>query len=336
MNFLSIKYFLTLARERNFTRAAEKLYITQQTLSAHIAALEKETGGPLFLRRVPLELTGGGEVFYRYALVFEENERELEKELALTRGAMAGTLRIGIALARGRLLLPPIIHRYREKYPQIRIRLSEDSNDVLAGRLEDRELDLVIARFDGPVAGLKQIPFYEEKIILLGEERFLEKCLGEKKEEALKAAESGREDWLSLFRSCPVLLNGKRDIIGSSVRALYKNAGFEPYISVESENVETLLELCALGEGLFFCAENLAKRFLTKENLKKVRLLHFKGGPVYPISFAVRKQNPLSPMTDSFIETAKEEYEEKRQREERETRGERNSPPSFRGKDMLQ
>ncbi|MBQ9256322.1 MAG: LysR family transcriptional regulator, partial [Acidaminococcaceae bacterium] len=50
MNFLSMDYFITLARERNFTRAAEKLHITQQTLSAHISNLEKETGAPLFLR----------------------------------------------------------------------------------------------------------------------------------------------------------------------------------------------------------------------------------------------------------------------------------------------
>ena len=63
MNFLSMDYFVTLAQERNFTRAAEKLHITQQTLSAHIAVLEKEAGSPLFLRRVPLELTYAGKVF---------------------------------------------------------------------------------------------------------------------------------------------------------------------------------------------------------------------------------------------------------------------------------
>ena len=48
MNFLTMEYFLMLAQEKNFTRAAERLHITQQTLSAHIALLEKETQSKLF------------------------------------------------------------------------------------------------------------------------------------------------------------------------------------------------------------------------------------------------------------------------------------------------
>ena len=67
MNFSSLEYFTVLARERNFTRAAEQLHITQQTLSAHIAGLEKELGCPLLLRRTPLELTYAGSTFLRYA-----------------------------------------------------------------------------------------------------------------------------------------------------------------------------------------------------------------------------------------------------------------------------
>jgi hypothetical protein len=60
MNFQSISYFIVLAREKNFTRAAEKLHMTQQALSASMASLEKEWGMPFFLRHVPLELTNGG------------------------------------------------------------------------------------------------------------------------------------------------------------------------------------------------------------------------------------------------------------------------------------
>ena len=67
MNFDSLEYFTVLARERNFTRAAEALHITQQSLSSHIAALEKELNCPLVVRHVPLELTYAGQTFLRYA-----------------------------------------------------------------------------------------------------------------------------------------------------------------------------------------------------------------------------------------------------------------------------
>ena len=71
MNFQNISYFLQVAEKRSFSQAAEALYITQQTLSASIAALEKELGCPLFVRHVPLELTYGGELFLKYAKVFQ-------------------------------------------------------------------------------------------------------------------------------------------------------------------------------------------------------------------------------------------------------------------------
>lgn len=306
MNFLSIKYFLALAREGNFTRAAETLYITQQTLSAHIAALEKETGGPLFVRRVPVSLTGAGEVFYRYALAFEENEKALLRELSAAHGEMAGTLRIGVAPARGQLLLPAVIHRYRKMYPGVSIRLVEAANDSLVHALESRNLDLVLARFAGPVAGLVQIPFYKERLVLLGAKTLLEKRFGKKKEDIIRAACEGKEGWLAPFRSCPVLLNSQRDIIGSFVRGLYKNAGFEPCVAVESENMATLLGLCLSGEGIFFCVENLARKLLTEQEIKQLRVIHFAGAPSYDISFAVRKENVRPAMTGAFITMARD------------------------------
>ena len=67
MNFDSLEYFSVLARERSFTRAAESLHITQQSLSSHIAGLEKELNCQLVVRRIPLELTYAGQTFLSYA-----------------------------------------------------------------------------------------------------------------------------------------------------------------------------------------------------------------------------------------------------------------------------
>lgn len=72
MNLQSVHYFIMVARERNFTRAAGKLHITQQTLSANMAALERELWTVLIVRHSPLELTSSGKAFYRYALRFAE------------------------------------------------------------------------------------------------------------------------------------------------------------------------------------------------------------------------------------------------------------------------
>ena len=68
INFLNMKYFLVVAEARSFSAAAKQLYISQQTLSAHIAQIEEEIGTQLFERTRPLTLTPAGERFHRGAV----------------------------------------------------------------------------------------------------------------------------------------------------------------------------------------------------------------------------------------------------------------------------
>ena len=93
MNFQSIQYFLQVARKRSFSQAAEELFITQQTLSASIASLEKELGCKLFVRHIPLELTYCGELFLQYARAFQQNYDRMERDFAEIGAGIRGRLR---------------------------------------------------------------------------------------------------------------------------------------------------------------------------------------------------------------------------------------------------
>lgn len=75
MNFTNLKYFSVLAEELNFTRAAKRLYISQQALSSHINKLEQHYQSQLFIRTTPLELTPAGQCLYLFAketLIYEK------------------------------------------------------------------------------------------------------------------------------------------------------------------------------------------------------------------------------------------------------------------------
>ena len=109
MNFSSMEYFTILARERSFTKAAEQLHITQQSLSSHIAGLEKELGCQLLVRHIPLELTYAGEVFLRYAGSFQDTQTAMLREFGDISQNQKGILRVGAAPTRGRVLLPQAI-----------------------------------------------------------------------------------------------------------------------------------------------------------------------------------------------------------------------------------
>ena len=81
MNFLNLKYFCVVAEELSFTRAAQKLFISQQSLSLHISKLEDEFGMVLFNRTQPLTLTEAGRCLYQHSKQLLSEKRIVEKAM---------------------------------------------------------------------------------------------------------------------------------------------------------------------------------------------------------------------------------------------------------------
>ena len=146
MNLLPMKYYIVVADQKSITRAAEELHITQQTLSAHMAALEKELKCQLFQRRPKFELTYEGRVFYRYCQSFQRLSASMEDEFRDINSGQGGLLRLGIAYTRGRVLLPRIIPAFNKLYPKVQVRVKERSNEEMVNMLTEDELDVVIGR----------------------------------------------------------------------------------------------------------------------------------------------------------------------------------------------
>lgn len=301
MNFLSMKYFLTLAEEKNFTRAAERLHITQQTLSAHIAGLEKETGTKLFVRHVPLKLTDSGAVFLRYARIFFRNELALKRELSDVSGKPQGILRIGIAPCRGRVELPKVISSFRDVFPRVSVRLHEMANGDIWNALKHDEIDVAMARLQGEIPGISHRPWMEEKIVLLMSRDLAHDLWGDRAE-SLFLGDGQRKRTLPIaFADCPFLLNSEEDIAGSLARKLFRDAGFAPWIAVESENMETLLDLCLLGKGAYFCPKNLVKALLSPKEKEKLYELEFQEGK-YTLSFGFQKSSHRWKVIEKWID----------------------------------
>ena len=265
MNFSSFDYFLALARERSYTRAADALHITQQSLSAAIAALERELGCPLVVRRTPLELTYAGRVFLQYAERFHQTRDEMQRTFCDIAENQRGELRVGIAYTRGRAILPGILEAFAGVYPNVRVILTEERNHTLQNLLHEGRVDLAIARFQKPLPGIEVQPFYTEDTVLLVSRQLLQTCGIDL---AAHRTEIERGDLRSL-RGCPFVSGSAEDITGSLERDAFRRAGFVPEVRAESSNVETLLELCARGVGACFCPENLARLLLAAQPDRK-------------------------------------------------------------------
>ena len=109
INFLNLEYFLVAAEELNFTRAARKLYISQQSLSNHISNLEKEFDVILFNRTSPLTLTYAGRALKTRARELLDLRDETYKEISDIKDFSTGQLSIGVSHTRGRVILPEVL-----------------------------------------------------------------------------------------------------------------------------------------------------------------------------------------------------------------------------------
>lgn len=299
VNFLSMEYFAAVADKRNFTRAADQLHITQQTLSAHIASLERELNCQLFLRRSPLELTYAGQVFLRYALQFQQDYQALKHEFCDITANQRGLLRVGIAYTRGRVIMPRVIPAFQTVYPNIQVDLIEASNDELHARLLDGTVDLAVAAFAHSVPEIELQPFYQEEVCMLVPQTLLPLLEYTPPEGPLAPKD------LAAFRSCPFALGIPEDIAGQLGRRLIKAAGFHPIVRAQSENMETLLALCAQGVGISFCPDVLASAALSQGSLDGLKVFRFQEDSTYAIRFGYRCQPYQWSMISEFIRVAR-------------------------------
>lgn len=237
MELQQLKYFQTVARLEHFTHAAEELYISQPSLSRSMARLEEELGAPLFDREGrQVRLNRLGRTFLRrverafYEL--EEGQRELADLIGPERGLVA----LAFLHTVGTRLLPALLSAFRAEHAQISFRLYQNSAGVMLSQLEEGEIDLCITSplYDKPGLGWAH---------LMTEEIFLavpaNHPLASRRSVHLR--EAADESFISLKPGYAL-----RNISDS----LCRQAGFEPKVAFEGEEITTARGLVAAGLGV--------------------------------------------------------------------------------------
>lgn len=167
MELKQLEYFMTLSQELHFTRAAEKLGITQPSLSQQIRLLEHEIGTPLFDRigkKTMLTEAGRALLHHGYNVFHELSQaRAVISEL---QGLKRGTLKIGALLTVVNYLLPPTVMGFHHSYPNIELSvLGLRTGDIYNGLLQN-ELDLGIVFLPMEHEDLETIPLYKQNLAL--------------------------------------------------------------------------------------------------------------------------------------------------------------------------
>ena len=293
MNLLPMTYFIEVAKQQGISRAAESLQITQQTLSSHIASLEKELGCTLFVRRPKFRLTPEGELFLEYCRRFAGMDRSMRQEIKDLSGEIAGTVRVGISQTRSVILMPKIIAGFQEQYPKVKIFLSEIANDELLLRIGNDALDICV----GDIS--------EERPDLLVEELYRERMMLviPRKPAFRPLAEAIREGGgLKRLSSWPIITNSRNDIVGRYIGRVLTENRIPPNIAAMSDMAETCLRLCAEGVGVYICPELYTGFFPETEKQCIVEPLPYS----YAIHIARRRTAKRPAAVDRFAEYMKQ------------------------------
>ncbi|MFC0332756.1 LysR family transcriptional regulator [Paenibacillus sepulcri] len=295
MEFRQLQYVIQIAKEKNFSRAAEKLHIAQPSLSQQLSKLEKEIGVLLFRRTTnSVEMTHAGSVFVDKAQNILDSIEQLKQELDDIAHMRKGKLVVGSLPITGSHVLPLVLPVFGRRYPEIEVALVEDSSFRLEQLTASGQTDLSLLSLPLHEPSLAWEPLIEEEICLaVPPEHPLAL-----KNEAVNIQDLAQEPFVLLKKG-----QGFRQI----AIELCEKAGFQPRIVFESGNIETVQSLVAAGMGIAFVPKMVARAKWYE--FAPAYLPFAEPAPSRTLVIASRKGRYLSKAAEAFIETMKSTIE---------------------------
>ena len=151
MNLKELNYIVTIADEGSISRAAEKLYMAQSSLSQFLQLYEAELGAPLFMRTSRgVRPTASGSVFLNHARQILLQYHRAQSELWDIEELSGGRIELGISTFRGTYLLPPVLKRFRDRYPRIHVEITEKDSMYLEEMILEGFLDMALLALPSP------------------------------------------------------------------------------------------------------------------------------------------------------------------------------------------
>lgn len=290
MELRHLRYFVAVAEELHFSRAAERLHIVQPALSKQVAGLEEELGVQLLQRnKRQARLTGAGQVFLEEAReILEKTEQAAEAARRAARGQI-GRLAIGFIGPATYSILPEVLRIYRERFPDVELALHEWTTTEQIKRLHSGFIQVGFVRLPVNDDTLILEPVLREPVILVLPEGH---PLATRDIVPLK----------TLTNEPFILIPRHREPgLYDQYISLCRRAGFSPQVVQEAHRIHTIVGLVASGMGVSFAPAST-------KNLQRPGVVYRpvqESSPEVEMAVARRREHP-SPVLQAFLETVSE------------------------------
>lgn len=303
LSLREIEYVLTVANEENITRASEKLYIAQPSLSQAIKKIENEVGYQLFTRiKNKIKLTEEGELFVEAGSQINKTIRDLQNRLNEHSQLSFGHLAIGMPFHLGAILIPNVLAVFRKQYPNVKINLYENTSSELEQMILNGSVDLAVMPLPIENQNICYKPLITSRMMLIIPKdnpvcsHSYDKGLGEHYQyfDLKNAADE------------PFIIGNRGQRIRSIIELIFKQASISPQISLYSKNIETIKNIAASGLGLALIPEQYLKN---EDKLLSANFYYLDKSQDYSwvITVAYADSSYLSPAAEQFIEILKKQ-----------------------------
>lgn len=301
-------YLIAIVECGNLTKAAERLYISQPSLSQYLKRLETSLGTELFDRTSsPMKLNYAGERYYEYILQMKQMELNIHEELAQIKHETKGRIRLGIAVWRGACLIPDIYPEFHRRYPNVSIELHEGRFIQNKTALSKYEVDLMIANL------LTAGEYSEFDVEIINQEKILLAvptcCKAYKTLMHSTDPGCGRNEFprISLDRLSslpPLVLTKEGQSLTEMITSMLARNRITLDILMRTANLTTAINLTAKGVCCTFVPAEGAK---ICQHPGEIEFYELDGIELsWSLAFLMRKESYIGPVTRGFMDCVKE------------------------------
>lgn len=261
-----LKYLVILAEEGNMTAAAQKLFVSQPSLSSLLCHVERELGTELFNRGSnSLTLTPAGESYVEAARKILSIKREMENQISDITSAQRSTLQIGCGAQLSAILYPIILPEFIRTHPDVTLKLVENHFVNLCTQLARGELDLIVANRSVEDKTIDSRLLYREEIGLLAHHSISFQAERD-------AVHNNPVVQIEELKQLPFILVKQGQNLRTAIDDFFAVHNITPHIILETNNWDTCYRMVAQNIGFTIVPYNVLYGTMASENIRRYSL----------------------------------------------------------------
>lgn len=285
MDLDRLRGFVETAREKSFTRAAEKLFLTQPAVSLQVKALEDEFGEDLFERHgKQILLTEAGRLLFARAEAILEMAEQIRQDMADIGQLHTGRLSIGTSDTNCAYVLPPAVKAFRQAHPGVEIRLTDRMSPEVVRLVLEGAVDFGLATLPVTEPRVRTRPLFIREDVAISS--------------ATHRLASEETVDLQALGGCAMLMLERGSTSRGLMDRMFAAAGLQPQVIMELGSIEVIKRFVEVGFGIAVVPEVAVRDEVSSGRLTAIRVA---GLPVRQVGMVRREGGRLSRAAEAFM-----------------------------------